>query len=117
MNMDRWEEAISDLDSIIKLEPENAEAFKNRGFAYMKLGDFNNAIPDFVMSLDYCLEEDLSSYHYLGLCYFNMGEYEKANENFEKFHFYFPNDVIANSYVKRCLRMLKIRNIKDHTEY
>jgi tetratricopeptide (TPR) repeat protein len=34
-------------DKVLELDPKNAMAYNNRGFAYRSMGDYNRAIPDF----------------------------------------------------------------------
>jgi tetratricopeptide (TPR) repeat protein len=43
----QYPEAIADLDQAIKLSPENADAYYNRGLAKQNTGDKTGAIPDF----------------------------------------------------------------------
>ena len=46
-NQDRWEEAIAEYDEAIRLDPQNTDAYSNRGFAYFKLDQFEQAIQDY----------------------------------------------------------------------
>jgi len=39
--------AIADFDAALKLDPKDAVAFNNRGFAYRHKGDADRAIADF----------------------------------------------------------------------
>ena len=41
-----YEEAIADLNEAIRLDPNNAVAWNNRGFSKNKLGDYQGAIAD-----------------------------------------------------------------------
>lgn len=43
----RWEEAISEFDEAIRLDPQFAPAYLNRGGAYFRLGQFERAIQEF----------------------------------------------------------------------
>jgi tetratricopeptide (TPR) repeat protein len=38
------QQALLDCDEALRIEPKNARAFDNRGFAYLKLGRPNDAI-------------------------------------------------------------------------
>ena len=46
-NQERWEEAIAEYDEAIRLDPQNADAYSNRGFTYFKLDQFEQAIQDY----------------------------------------------------------------------
>ena len=65
---DRLEQAIAEYDEAIKLNPEFAEALKNRGVAYGELGQVGRAIQDYqtVISLN---SEDAVAYINLGLLF------------------------------------------------
>jgi len=49
----RYNEAISDLTSAIKIAPEFAGAYANRGFSYYKINQFDKALSDFKMALKF----------------------------------------------------------------
>ena len=44
------EGAIADYNQAIRLNPDNAKAYKNRGHAYRKLGENQQALRDFRVS-------------------------------------------------------------------
>jgi cytochrome c-type biogenesis protein CcmH/NrfG len=45
--VDKSQDAASDLDEAVRLEPENGEIWKTRGLAYERLGDNNRAAASF----------------------------------------------------------------------
>ena len=45
-NEGRWEEAITEFDEAIRLNPEDALAYYNRANAYHNLGEYQSAIED-----------------------------------------------------------------------
>lgn|GEM_PF-3269684 len=45
--MKQYPQAVADYGKVIRLKPDDAEAFHNRGIAYAKLGDYSHAIADF----------------------------------------------------------------------
>ncbi len=40
-------QTIRELDEIIRLNPEDAKAYINRGYAYYEKGDYDQAISDY----------------------------------------------------------------------
>jgi len=45
-NDGRWQEAIAEYDEAIRLNPQYAEAYNDRGIAYCNLGEHQRAIED-----------------------------------------------------------------------
>ena len=77
-------QAIDDFNKAIQLNPDYIEVYINRGVVYgVFLEDYSQAIADFnkVIQLnpDYAL-----AYHLRGLCYKELGENDKAQEDFAK---------------------------------
>ncbi|SMN11914.1 TPR domain protein, putative component of TonB system [uncultured Candidatus Thioglobus sp.] len=68
---------------IIALDPNDANAFNNRGNAYDKLGEHQKAIEDFdkatKIKIDYA-----SAFNNRGIVYSELGKYQKAIEDFDK---------------------------------
>ena len=46
------EKAISDLNKAIQINPKNAEAYNNRGYAYVNKGQYDKAISDFTKAIE-----------------------------------------------------------------
>ena len=69
--------AIELLDAVIASDPENIEAYDDRGLAYMQLGNDGRAIKDFrrVVALD---DEDEAGYTHLAEALRNLGKYDEA---------------------------------------
>ena len=75
--------AIEYLSNAIKLQPDFAEAFGNRGNAYADLGQFQRAIEDYNKVIH--LKQDLAmAYNNRGNVYLKLGEYQRAIEDFNK---------------------------------
>jgi len=51
INSHRYEEAIKALTKALKINPRNAEAYYNRGYAWRMKGDLVQALTDFKMAL------------------------------------------------------------------
>ena len=67
--------------SAIKLNPEYATAYNNRGSAYDSLGKYDNAIQDYnkAIKLD---PEYAIAYNNRGYAYDSIGKYDKAMDHF-----------------------------------
>jgi len=67
----------------IRLNPENAKAYNNRGVSYHELGDYNWAIYDYedAIRLD---PEYAEAYSNRGLTYQSLGQVEDAERDFAK---------------------------------
>ena len=78
-----YERAIADFDQSIRLKPDWAVAYDNRGLAYALKGDYDRAIADFTQAIK--LEPDLAvAYLLRGMVYADTGEREKAIADLEK---------------------------------
>ena len=67
----------------IRLNPENAKTYNNRGLAYGNLGQYERAIQDFdeAIRLD---PQDAIAYNNRGVAYQNLGKQELADRDFAK---------------------------------
>jgi tetratricopeptide (TPR) repeat protein len=43
----RVQEAVADCDESLRLKPDVANTLENRGFAYLKMGEYGRAIADY----------------------------------------------------------------------
>lgn len=50
--MGLFAEAVADFTRVLEVEPQNVNAFFNRGSAYDSLGDFELAVSDYMHALD-----------------------------------------------------------------
>jgi tetratricopeptide (TPR) repeat protein len=74
---DQYDQAISDFNKAIEIDPRLAHAYNNRGWAYMKKWRYDQAISDF----DKTIEIDpkfVEAYYYRAIVYFLVEEYEKS---------------------------------------
>jgi tetratricopeptide (TPR) repeat protein len=75
--------AIEYLSHAIKLQPDYAGAYYNRGIAYTGLGQYQRAIEDFNEAIG--LKSDYAyAYNNRGLAYNGLGQYQRAIEDFNK---------------------------------
>lgn len=116
-----YDDAIVQFDKIIAQEPDNAEAYNNRGIAYLArvslgraqgkdfknmVSDFNNANSDFDRAIK--LKPDfVSAYYNRGLT--NIAQHEKAIGDFSKVIELKPDHARAYYY-----RAVEYYNLKDY---
>lgn len=81
LKKEAFPEAVTAFSQLIKIAPENPDAYKNRGVAYMKKGDYDQAIMDFEKTRE--LKPDLKGlYSNLGVAYYYKGDYDRAIKNY-----------------------------------
>ena len=77
LKQERYQAAIEVFNELIDLDPDNPDAYKNRGVAFMKLSEYDLAIQDFEKTKQ--MMPDLKGLHSnLGVAWYYKGEYEKA---------------------------------------
>ena len=92
--------AIEDYNKVIEMNPDNVEAYYNRGVTYHHKGDYDRAIEDYTKTIQ--LKPDYANAYYnRGLSYDNKGESVRAIEDFTKVIQLDPND--AGAYFNRGL--------------
>ena len=75
--------AIEYLNNSIKLQPDAASAYSNRGCVYVGLGQQQLAIEDFNESIR-LQPDDGMDYNNRGGAYYKLGQYQRAIEDFNK---------------------------------
>ncbi|RKU38797.1 hypothetical protein C6496_04645 [Candidatus Poribacteria bacterium] len=73
----KYEEAIKHYTEAIKLKPDLAEAYNNRGNVYTRKGEFDNAIRDHNTAIK-LNPDDASTYHNRGEARLHLLEWEEA---------------------------------------
>ncbi|MDI6741254.1 MAG: tetratricopeptide repeat protein [Smithella sp.] len=77
------EQVIEYLDEAIRLKPDLAEAYNNRGNAYGDMKDYQRALEDYDEAIR--LKPDYAhSYYNRGLTYYEMGNHLQAIEDFNE---------------------------------
>lgn len=69
--------AIADYDKILKLVPNEADAFYGRGYVYLRKADYDKAISDFTKTLE-IKPDDFYVFFTRGKAYFKKGDYENS---------------------------------------
>jgi tetratricopeptide (TPR) repeat protein len=75
--------AIADINKAIKINPEYAIAYRNRGFAYYNKGLYDQAIADYSKAIEID-PEYADAYINRGYTYFEKGFYDKAIDDYNK---------------------------------
>ena len=78
-----FDQAISDYNKAIKINPRYAEPYNNRGIVYANKGKFNKAISDYNKAIE--IDPRLGrAYKNRAGAYYSKGEYDKALDDVRK---------------------------------
>ena len=79
----KYGRTTADYDKVIELNPDNADAYFNRGDAYDQIGEYDKAIDDYNKAIE--LEpNNADAYCNRGCAYGEIGEYGKAIADYNK---------------------------------
>ena len=78
-----YDQAISEFNKALEINPKDSGAYNNRGAAYMNKGQYDQAISDYTKSLE-INPKDGGVYNSRGRAYYFIGKYEKSWEDFNK---------------------------------
>jgi tetratricopeptide (TPR) repeat protein len=76
------EKAIADYTAALRIDPNNASAFRNRGLVYLKQKNYALALADLDRAIDLESAALRKPYGYRARTYVALGQYEKAIEDF-----------------------------------
>lgn len=93
------ETALADCSEAIRLLPETAGAYSNRGAVYRALGEYSKALQDYdeAVRLD---PDSAITYNNRGVAYLNIGQYDRAIEDHS--HALDLDPGFAGAYFNRC---------------
>jgi len=95
---DEYGRTMADYNKLIELDPDNANAYYERGDFYYEIDEYGNAIADYNKAIE--LDPNhVSAYYNRGCAYGEMGEYDKAIADYNKAIDLDPND--ANAHYNR----------------
>ncbi len=111
------EKAIEHYDEVIKLKPDDPEAYINRGAVYLKKDDFEKAIQDCTKAIE--LKPDyFEPYYNRGCAYCKKGDFEQAIQDCTKAIELKPNG--PGAYINRGIAYRKKGDfeqaIQDYTK-
>ncbi len=77
------DEAITELNKAIEMNPKHAEAYYNRGIAYYNKGQHDKAIADYNKAIE-INPKHIGAYNNRAVVYYYKGEHDKAWEDVHK---------------------------------
>jgi len=80
---EKYEKAIAEFTKAIKLDPDYADAYSNRGGAYAAIEQYDLAIADYNKAIELD-PEDADAYMYRGWAYTDIGQYDLAIADYNK---------------------------------
>lgn len=112
--LENYDEAIKYFDKAIQTDKNYKAPYFNKGTVYYWKEDYKNAEKYFLLGLEK-IENDFLCLLYLGYCYINIKNYDKAIEYLDKAINVMPEDYDNKSqiYIKIAEAYYKINNIKE----
>jgi len=89
-NLGMYDKAIADLSKTISMAPSAEEAHVYRARCYLLQKDYKNALSDYAATTS--SKHPYFGYRGSGICYYYLGEYQKAVDNFTSALEVFPHD-------------------------
>ena len=83
LGREKWDEAIESFTRVIEQDPNDFQAYNNRGFAYQGKGEYDHAIKDYdkVIELE---PNNATVYYHRGAAYQGKGKYDRAIKDYDK---------------------------------
>ena len=97
-NESDWQYKIDNYTKCLRIDPDYASAYYNRGIAYDNIGNYEDAIADYTRAIRID-PDDASAYYNRGNTYYKLGNYEDAIADFTRAIRIDPDD--ANAYWAR----------------
>jgi tetratricopeptide (TPR) repeat protein len=94
-----FEQAIMDFTQALRLDPNNANTYRERGDVYSDLGDQERAIADYSQAIK-LNPNDVWAYNGRGIVYDNKGDFDRAIADWEAVLRIDPNDFRAKSNIE-----------------
>ena len=102
MSLNKFEEAQSHFEKVIKTYPEFAEAHNKLATVLFLLGDYKNSINECKVTLK-MNPHHFGAWHGMGLCLFKFARYSEAIESFKSALEIQPYANINRKYIATCL--------------
>lgn len=78
-----FQKAVEEYTAILDLEPDNAEAYGNRGLAYSQMGEIGLAIEDFSRLIE-INPQDAKAYYNRGIRYAQLEDFDRAIADYDR---------------------------------
>lgn len=82
--LSEYQDAFSDYQHAIKLNPELPEAYIGRGNIYFLAQKYDRAIADYTKALELNISRDYIAHLNRGMAYEKIGNYDNAEENYRR---------------------------------
>ena len=105
-----YRRAIQDYDEAIRLDPQAALAYHNRGLAYGTLGQYERAIEDYNEAIR-LNPQNAMAYYNRGVAYHKLGQYERAIEDYDEVIRLDPE--YSNAYNNRGLAYQSLGKVEE----
>ena len=102
MSLNKFEEAQSHFEKVIKTYPEFAEAHNKLATVLFLLGDYKNSVNECKVTLK-MNPHHFGAWHGMGLCLFKLARYSEAIESFKSALEIQPYANINRKYIARCM--------------
>ncbi len=102
----RWEEAITEFDEAIRLNPRDVLAYYNRAIAYHNFGEYERAIEDYDKALGFS-PRDAFAYNHRADAYHKLGAYQRAVNAYDEALGIFPG--LVGAYAGRAVGQLTLQ--------
>ena len=116
-NAKKYKDAIDDYTEAIRVKPDFAGAYANRGWSYLQLGLYEKAIMDISEAIR--LQPDIPTFYLSrGNAYSDLKQYESAVSDYTEVIRLKPDDADAYNNIGNCYLNLRqyARAITDYTE-
>ena len=102
MSLNKFEEAQSHFEKVIKTYPEFPEAHNKLATVLFLLGDYKNSVNECEVTLK-MNPHHFGAWHGMGLCLFNLARYSEAIESFKSALEILPYANINRKYIATCM--------------
>ena len=102
MSLNKFEEAQSHFEKVIKTYPEFAEAHNKLATVLFLLGDYKNSVNECKVTLK-MNPYHFGTWHGMGLCLFKLARYSEAIESFKSALEIQPYANINRKYIATCM--------------
>jgi len=102
MSLNKFEEAQSHFEKVIKTYPEFAEAHNKLATVLFLIGDYKNSVNECKVALK-MNPYHFGAWHGMGLCLFKLARYSEAIESFKSALEIQPYANINRKYIATCM--------------